>query len=1110
MTPERQQDQRPADRAFARFCANGDPDDLAEVFDLTAPRLILVAMHLTRDLATAEDLLQTTFLEAIASAARCDPRRPVLPWLLTILTRRASNERRRRGREVTQNCGGLIGASGPGGSTGSIEAAGARAAPDPAGVAEGRETYEKVVTAIESLPKPYREVLALRFVHELTPVQISRALDRPIGTVHAQLHRGTERLRAVLPKSLLGILALLCCRERGLAAVRDSVIGSLAAAVAGSLALKKLACAAAVLLSLLAAWMLHTDSVSGSPGDVGSGTPTPLRSEASEGSQPGSDRLALGRTGIPQRPGSPGDPEIPRSVFSGRVVAAESGTPIAGATVRVKIYGTVLPEDWRDPVPVVTGPDGRYRAVFSPPRYLQVELWVEHPDRVPARWTNWDVARGFDIDQGDVRLHRAATTRIRVVDEEGRPVQGFHVRLSAQRPSRGRNVPGPYAYTTAHTDTDGRIPAQRLYPATWNLRPDDGFDGVVEHGSSFVVAPGEFQKDVTIRLALPPAERSISGRVVDEQGRPVEGLLLDAKQGEMAGYRQARSVQDGSFRFGHFDPRGDAVRFLGPPHRLLFDDYDRKWREIIAPLEPVPIGTTDVTVVVRSIEAVPMRIRVVDPEGKPVERFAWSCAPVLHVRDDTRLLYDLRLSREIDHRGGIARRGDLLPGSYILVVEPEDSRLARRFGQRFEVPASGRCEVRVQLDRPVSWKVVVRDPRGVPVEGVRVVLLQGFTATRLGRYTLSVDALLRRGVYGTYPSLRVADSITDDTGAVQFETAPSFDAAAIRVTGDGVVSQLVRVATPPAAENPLEITVHRGAVLEGVIGPAATVRAWGATARQREDCAALADREERMAESMPQVSAVEISPVARPRRLAGIAVGEDGTFRYPSVPPGSWRLVLSYDHGRYDLTLGEVVGLRAGETRQVRYSIRELTPGSLRGIALLDGQRIGRGRLRMSTFKADIHRGTFEFLRLLPRRYWPELEVENRRRLFLGRAVEVQSGQHLEPTFFFVRRRLVLRIVDRNGEPLRGRPVSLRIREPAALNDWAVWRPEQTDADGRVVFDPAPPFSVDVRVCHRDAVGSKWWLPEVVNDRSTRLGPVSAGGAANATTEGVIELVVRE
>ena len=86
------------DRAFARFCRSGDPDQIARVFDLIAPRLILVAIHLVRDADEAEDLLQITFLEAIQRAQSFEQGRPVLPWLLTILSRRAANRRRDKER----------------------------------------------------------------------------------------------------------------------------------------------------------------------------------------------------------------------------------------------------------------------------------------------------------------------------------------------------------------------------------------------------------------------------------------------------------------------------------------------------------------------------------------------------------------------------------------------------------------------------------------------------------------------------------------------------------------------------------------------------------------------------------------------------------------------------------------------------------------------------------------------------------------------------------------------------------------------------------------------------------------------------------------------------
>jgi hypothetical protein len=48
-----------ADRAFARFCHDGDVDALGRTFDLTAPRLVIVAAHLAGG-DHADDLVQTT------------------------------------------------------------------------------------------------------------------------------------------------------------------------------------------------------------------------------------------------------------------------------------------------------------------------------------------------------------------------------------------------------------------------------------------------------------------------------------------------------------------------------------------------------------------------------------------------------------------------------------------------------------------------------------------------------------------------------------------------------------------------------------------------------------------------------------------------------------------------------------------------------------------------------------------------------------------------------------------------------------------------------------------------------------------------------------------
>ena len=67
---------------LARYRATGRPADLAGLFDATAAELFRVALHLSPDAATAEDVLQATFLAVLERASAWDPSRPALPWLL--------------------------------------------------------------------------------------------------------------------------------------------------------------------------------------------------------------------------------------------------------------------------------------------------------------------------------------------------------------------------------------------------------------------------------------------------------------------------------------------------------------------------------------------------------------------------------------------------------------------------------------------------------------------------------------------------------------------------------------------------------------------------------------------------------------------------------------------------------------------------------------------------------------------------------------------------------------------------------------------------------------------------------------------------------------------
>ncbi|MEM7201392.1 MAG: sigma-70 family RNA polymerase sigma factor [Planctomycetota bacterium] len=183
--------EKQAHRAFRRYQETGDPAAITAVFDLTAPILLGLAVHVLGDRAQAEDVVQTTFLEAIEAADRFDAQRPLLPWLSGILIHHVRRERRRAGRRVD------------------AERVRPRESVSPADLAAAREFTELVTAALEQLPKVYREVLELRLTGGFEPREIAVLLKRRPETVKTQLVRGLARLRQQVPETGFVALAVL-------------------------------------------------------------------------------------------------------------------------------------------------------------------------------------------------------------------------------------------------------------------------------------------------------------------------------------------------------------------------------------------------------------------------------------------------------------------------------------------------------------------------------------------------------------------------------------------------------------------------------------------------------------------------------------------------------------------------------------------------------------------------------------------------------------------------------------------------------------------------------------------------------------------------------------
>jgi RNA polymerase sigma-70 factor (ECF subfamily) len=145
------------------------------------------ALSLTRDRPAAEDLVQETYVRALAAHRKAAPDENLRAWLFTILHNAWRNERRRRQPAALEDAPGLAER---------LVAPGA----DPEGALDRKETRESVRRAIARLPESFREVIVLRLVEGFSYRDLAQILGCPAGTVMSRL----ARARALLRRDLIG------------------------------------------------------------------------------------------------------------------------------------------------------------------------------------------------------------------------------------------------------------------------------------------------------------------------------------------------------------------------------------------------------------------------------------------------------------------------------------------------------------------------------------------------------------------------------------------------------------------------------------------------------------------------------------------------------------------------------------------------------------------------------------------------------------------------------------------------------------------------------------------------------------------------------------------
>lgn len=193
------------DELLLRALRDGDEHAFARVADLYFTGMMRLALTHVRGEATAEEVVQDTWLAAIRGIDRFEGRSAVKTWLFRILRNLARTRGSRDSRMRTFS--ELAGASGEGsdpeclGRIGDITPQGASLqamwvrSTDPEQQMLSRELAGRIERALAGLPQRQREVITLRDVEGWSAEDVCNALGLSGTNQRVILHRARDRVR---------------------------------------------------------------------------------------------------------------------------------------------------------------------------------------------------------------------------------------------------------------------------------------------------------------------------------------------------------------------------------------------------------------------------------------------------------------------------------------------------------------------------------------------------------------------------------------------------------------------------------------------------------------------------------------------------------------------------------------------------------------------------------------------------------------------------------------------------------------------------------------------------------------------------------------------------
>ena len=156
-----------------------DAADFRRLIELHQRMVYSIALRITGEPGTAEEVAQDVFLELHRTAQTLSGEDHIRFWLRRVAVHRATDALRRRAlrpeaaaEEWNDECHAFD-----------------SAAPTGTGLQVRLEDLMRAV------PEPLRVVIVLRYQEEMLPVEIAELLNQPVATVKSHLQRGLKLLR---------------------------------------------------------------------------------------------------------------------------------------------------------------------------------------------------------------------------------------------------------------------------------------------------------------------------------------------------------------------------------------------------------------------------------------------------------------------------------------------------------------------------------------------------------------------------------------------------------------------------------------------------------------------------------------------------------------------------------------------------------------------------------------------------------------------------------------------------------------------------------------------------------------------------------------------------